>query len=673
MAYTFRGRTFKKVGVVGSGNIGPDIALLFTKIFHESGSPVVVVDIVDEALKRGEAQVTKKVKKGVETKAFRPEAAEGMLKNLTFTKDYQQLAGADFIVEAATEDLALKRKIFASLAEICGDDAILASNSSHLEPDVIFEELRKPERALVIHYFFPAERNRALEIVPSDRTDPSLVRFLLDLYVEIGKVPIQVKSRYGYAIDPIFEGLFQAAALLVEEGLGSTKEVDTVARRALGLGVGPFTAMNLTGGNPITQHGLEIMHEKVAPWFRSPKSLDEAVEKKRPWEVPGRGEKIAVDPDREREIASLLQGAYFGLVCEVLDSGLATLADLEMAVEIALVINAPFQMMNETGISESLALVEAYAARNEGFPVPKVLSDQAEKARPWEIPYVIREDRGDVAVITIRRPRVLNALNGDVFDQIRKQVEAVGADPKIAAAVITGFGTKAFVSGADVGFLAAMTGPEDAAKGAAGSQAVLDVIEGIGKPVICAMNGLAFGGGNELAMACTARVAPKGLRILAGQPEVNLGIIPGAGGTQRLPRIVGVERAARMMRTGRPISSAEAKEIGLILREVEGDVVAQAVEIARQVARGELEVPQMPKGPIDAPKELPEADLGHLSKAIDGILCRAILEGARLPLDEGLRLEAKLFGECYKTEDSRIGVENFIKNGPRSKAAFVHR
>ena len=121
--------------------------------------------------------------------------------------------------------------------------AVLASNSSHLEPEAIFAELGDRSRTLVIHYFFPAERNPVVEIVPGADTSSDLTASLMKFYEAIGKVPIEVKSRYGYAIDPIFEGLFQAAALLVEDGAGTTKEVDAVAARALGLTVGPFTAM----------------------------------------------------------------------------------------------------------------------------------------------------------------------------------------------------------------------------------------------------------------------------------------------------------------------------------------------------------------------------------------------------------------------------------------------
>src|SRR5262249_55713723 len=157
-----------------------------------------------------------------------------------------------------------------------------------------------------------------------------------------------------------------------------------------------------------------------------------------------------------------------------------------------------------------------------------------------------------------------------VFDEIEQKCRAVEADPKVKACVITGFGTKAFVSGADVNFLAKIQGPKDGEETSKKSQRVLDWVEDMKKPVVCAMNGLAFGGGNELAMACTLRIARKGLKVLAGQPEPNLGIIPGAGGTQRLPRLVGLEASSRMLRTARPISSAEALKLGLIAEEVDG-------------------------------------------------------------------------------------------------------
>jgi len=671
--FTFKNRSLAKIGVVGSGQIGPDIALYFSKVFSPHGVPVIVVDVSEEALEKGRAKAHRKIDKGVETGAFKPEAAEKMKENMTFTSDYSALEGASFIVEAATEHRDLKEKIFSQLETLCAGDAVFASNSSHMEPEVIFGDLACRNRSMVIHYFFPAERNPIVEVVHGTDTDPGLVRWVMDLYEWMGKVPINVKSRYGYAVDPIFEGLFEAAALCVEEGLGTTKEVDAVARKTLGLGVGPFTAMNLTGGNPITHHGLDEMHEKIMPYFKSPRIMHEAMEKGTPWEVPARGEKVEVDPERADKIARRMKGAYFGLVTEVLDSGITNISDLEMATELALVVKAPFKMMNEVGVKEALALVEEYARDHEGFKVAGVLRGQAEKNEPWKVPVILRDDRRGVVVLTIRRPAVMNAMNREAFMELRERIEEAGNDPSVKAIVLTGYGKKAFVSGADVGFLAKIDSPEMGEKTSLESQAAINAIEDCPKPVVCALNGVAFGGGNEIAMGCHARITLKGLRVLAAQPEPNLGIIPGAGATQRLPRLVGIEKAAELLRTGRTVSAGEALEIGLVDRVVDSDLMDRAVDFALDIAEGRAEPRKVEKGPLSPPDELPGMDIGHLSKAVDAILCRALLEGTRKPLREGLKLEAKLFGEVCKTEDMKIGVRNFLENGPRSKASFVHR
>ena len=367
-----------------------------------------------------------------------------------------------------------------------------------------------------------------------------------------------------------------------------------------------------------------------------------------------------------------MMGAYFGLVGQVLDSGITNVADLEMALEIALVVRPPFAWMNRIGPAEALKLVEAYASTNPDFPVPACLRQQAEARVPWEIPVVLRHDVDGVAVLTLRRPRVLNALNLEVFRQLDGHCKAIESDPDIVGAVITGFGRKAFVAGADLGMLSTL---ETAAEGEAMARQFQDVlgdIEDMQKPVVCAMNGFGLGGGNELAMACHDRIARSGLKMLAGQPEVNLGIIPGAGGTQRLTRLIGLDRAAQMMRTARPITGADALECGLISEEVEGDLVGRAVELVIEYATGTRELRRLRREALDhVPDALPEVDLEHRSRAIDAILCRTILDGARAPLSEGLALESRAFGQCVETEDMHIGMGNFLENGPRAKARAV--
>jgi len=670
MAYTLHSRTIDKVGIIGSGQIGPDIALHMSKVLQRHGVPVVVVDVAQDALDKGQKKLHKKIDKGVESKAFKPEFGQAMKDNTTFTTDYEQLAGAGLIIEAASEDLGIKRKIFSLVEGIVGEDTILASNSSHMEPEVIFGDCAHKNRCAVIHYFFPAERNPMVEVVPGAETDQDLTTWLMHFYEAVGKVPIRVGARYGYAMDPIFEGILHAACLIVEEGLGTVKQVDDIVRRTLKQGIGPFTAMNLTGGNPLTFVGLTHYAEKIHGWFKPTKLLEAQLETGAPWDGVKRGEKVETPDAQKTKIADRILGAYFGIVTEILDSGISNVADLEMGVQTALVTAPPFSLMNKLGVDKSLALVESYAKDHEGFPVPASLKAQAQKGA-WEIPLVLREDKDGIAVLTIRRPAVLNALNKQVFEQIGTHVKSISADGSIKGAVLTGFGRKAFVSGADIGMLAAVKTVEDGEATSRHSNSILLDLEKSAKPIVCAYNGLAFGGGNELALACHARIAAAGQRLLAGQPEPNLGIIPGAGGSQRLPRVVGFDKANVMLRTGRPVSSAEAVECGLISEEVAADeLVNRAVAIATDMAQNGFE--RINRDPVtDA--TLADVDLGHLSTAVDAVMTKAILEGAKLGLDDGLKFESKCFGEVCGLEDMRIGMENFIKNGPRAKAEFVNR
>jgi enoyl-CoA hydratase/3-hydroxyacyl-CoA dehydrogenase len=672
MAWEIFGRSISKVGVIGSGNIGPDIALYFSKVLHRHGVPVVVVDIAEKALKSGEARVKGKIGRGVRAGAFKKDEAESMMSNLSWTSDYSELSGADLVLEAATEDVGIKKKIFAELEKVCPETAIFASNSSHMEPEFIFEEVKNKERCLVIHYFFPAERSIIVEVVPGKDTASEITDFLMRFYEEIGKAPIQVKSRFGYAIDPIFEGIFLAALLLVDKGVGTVRQVNAMAQRALGLGVGPFTAMNLTGGNPITQHGLSEMHNKIGPWFHCPDTLNRQVKSGKWWNTGMIGEDVSYSENAFKAVSDRVRAAYFGLVCEILDSGIANIGDLEMAVENALVVNPPFQMMNKIGVDKALELVRAYAKEWPDFIVPEVLAKQAGSGKPWDIPMVFREDRDDVALVTIRRPKTLNALNSMVMSQLSSIFTEIKEDNRIKGAVLTGFGVKAFVSGADINEIARVKTPENLESFALNGQETLNLIENLGKPVICALNGLAFGGGNELAMACTTRIAKKGLKVLAGQPEPKIGIIPGFGGSQRLPRIVGLLKAWPILRTGNPISSEEALKIGLIQEEIEGDIKEKGVAFAKKVASGELNIPPIKKEPIEVPDSLPEVNIGHLSRKTDGLLQKATLEGTKMTLEEGLKHEAKILGECLRTKDVRIGMETFMKFGAKKNAAFSH-
>src|SRR5687767_9167439 len=237
-----------------------------------------------------------------------------------------------------------------------------------------------------------------------------------------------------------------------------------------------------------------------------------------------------------------------------------------------------------------------------------------------------------VALVTINRPQVLNALNLATLDELRRVILDLKKDPSVRAIILTGSGDKAFVAGADVNELAVQT-PIAGREHALAGQHVLDLLENLGKPVIAAINGYALGGGCELALACTLRVAAESARI--GQPEITLGIIPGYGGTQRLARLVGKGVALELLLTGKHITAAEALQIGLVNRVVPAaNLLSDAKALAAELAG---------KAPI----------------AVQYII-EAVNRGLEVSFDKGQFLEATLFGLVASTDDMREGTKAFL-------------
>jgi enoyl-CoA hydratase/carnithine racemase len=246
---------------------------------------------------------------------------------------------------------------------------------------------------------------------------------------------------------------------------------------------------------------------------------------------------------------------------------------------------------------------------------------------------ILLEKKNAIAYVTVNRPKVLNALNGATIEELRAAFHELKHDASIRVVILTGAGEKAFVAGADIGELAqqdAVSGKEYARRG----QAVLDLIENLGKPVIACINGFALGGGCELALACTLRLASDNARL--GQPEVKLGIIPGYGGTQRLARLVGKGLAMQMVLAGEMISAQEAHRIGLVNEVTSAaELIPRAEAIAGKIVAN---------GPVAVRYAM-----------------EAVNKGMEMTLAEGLFLEAALFGVCCATSDKTEGTTAFLE------------
>jgi enoyl-CoA hydratase/carnithine racemase len=253
---------------------------------------------------------------------------------------------------------------------------------------------------------------------------------------------------------------------------------------------------------------------------------------------------------------------------------------------------------------------------------------------------VLYEKKGAIAYVTLNRPKVLNALNTPTWADLRTAFEDARDDAAVRGVILTGAGDKAFIAGADIGELAHATAI-DAERSSRFGQSVLDLIENLGKPVIAAINGFALGGGCETAMACTIRIAVEHAKF--GQPEVKLGLLPGGGGTQRLPRLVGKGRALQLILSGGMISAQEAYRIGLVNEVVPAaDLIARAEAILKEIAAN---------APIGIKYSL-----------------EAVNKGMDTSQSEGFALEASYFGLCAGTEDKKEGTSAFLEK----RAAQFH-
>ena len=653
-----------KIGVIGSGSIGPDLAYGFVSaLARVPDAKVFLVDINPDALKAGVERIRGYAKKGLSRGKLSPKAVAAMEAALTPTDKIADLAECSYVLEAASENLDVKKKILADLESHVDKSCLIGFATSGLPRKQIAASAKHPERCFVNHPFFPAWRALPIEVV-SPEPGPLHTK-MMSLLKRLGKVPIMTADVECFAADDIFCNYISEAARIVADKVATPAQIDRIVDDAIG-GGGPFAVMDLTRGNLLTVHCQELM--KNAPtgteWFSPPKILSEQGDtlwhdRKKPSDpsYDDATKKAVLD----RILAVLLARTYF-----VTDGKICAPLELNWMTRMALGFRKGLlEVANDLGADKVSDLCRAYAEKNPGFEIPKSIREKTIGPHPA---YVQLSRVDNVGVVTIFRPEVKGALSAKAIAEVDACMKKLTEESSIVGIVFTSY--DGGLAGADIGELAALPNPEACKAICMASHKVFARIEDSEKPIVAAVNGPVLGGGAEISMACHARVVGK--QLILGQPEVNLGIIPGYGGSQRLPRLIGPERANQMLRDATTLNAEQACELGWGHKRPVADPLASAIELVKAVASGKEKLQRINPAPVVFTAPVAQIDIGHRSKRIDEILARVINQGWKKELKEGLLEEAQGFADCKDTVDMDIGMKNFVQNGPRVPASFLH-
>jgi enoyl-CoA hydratase / 3-hydroxyacyl-CoA dehydrogenase len=541
----------KNFAVIGAGNMGSGIA---QKIATE-GYSVMLVDLDDEKVERGLKIIRDMLQQGVERRIFRPEKAEAILNNIQGTSDWSQLGDVDLVVEAVFEDLGVKRQVFERLSEVTKPTCILGTNTSSFLVKDIASAASNPERVVGLHYFFHPAKNRLVEVIGHEGTDPAAYAAAWAAQEAIGKTPIDSADAPGFVVNRYFVPWINESVRLLEEGIADIATIDWAAKKAFRIGMGPFELMNVTGV-PISMHAANTLGQDLHRFYLSSAALTEQVESGRgDWNLEG-----DVDESKYDAIADRLFGVVFYVATQLIDEGVSSVEDTDIGARVGLRwSNGPIQMLNRVGGDRARELAEAITSK-WGLDMPKLLAVAPAEGIPIQL--VASGTRGSMSTVWINRPDAMNALNPDVGAQLDAAMQnAYGKNN----GVMLGGNGKAFIAGADIKFfvdhLRADT-YDNIQNFAAHGHQILNGMAAAEVAVVARMQGLALGGGAEMALGCDWIVASN--KAMVGFPETGIGIFPGMGGTQRLTRRVGAPLAKYLVFTGQFVDARSAMKIGLI-------------------------------------------------------------------------------------------------------------
>ncbi len=654
-----------KAAVVGAGTMGGQIA----QTIAAAGIPVVLKDIddalvqagLDEARNVTSGQIGKLAEKGKITAEQAEEQIAQILGRIDGTTSYASFGDVDFVVEAVPERMEIKQAVFAELDAATPGHAVLASNTSSLSITEIGEATLRPDKVVGFHYFYPASIMPLIEIVEGEETSQETVSAAVTFAQAIRKQPITCAEVPGFVVNRILNSSSAEVWREQEEKGLSIKKIDEGLGAAGILPLGPYTLINLLGLDTVLHVAEHLIESYGEERFFVPKGMQKLVAEGKLGaktggdgfydpqgnaNMPGENE-----PDID-ELVELLSLKTFLEACLVLEEGVASHRDIDFGMMAGAGLDPrrgllpPFMRADVDGLDAVLERMEnAQEKFGERFTPPTILRrlvaqgrlgqksgqgfyayPQPDAEQPAEV--IKLETREDGVAIAWLANGQMNSISPQVAGDLAK-VWAQAKQSGVRALVIASSNPMLYSAGADIKAFTTM----DAAAGEKlihETHALFKELGTDGIATIAAVNGLAFGGGCELSMACDVRIAARS--ALFGQPEIKLGIIPGFGGTQRLPRLVGANKALEMNLIGDPMGAEEAFEFGLVNRVVEDhELLDTALSWARKLAQA-------------APLALEQ--IKRVSAAGE--------------LDKGIDDEKRAFAEVFASDDAKEGIAAFL-------------
>jgi len=664
----------RNVTVVGAGDMGHGIAQLFAS----NGYGVVLEDKYPEMLSKAKERVAASLQRWVERGKVTKEQAEATLSRITYTGDMAAaVSAADLVVEAVPESLQLKRSVLSEAAAYAPDGAIFASNTSNIRISELATAIPRAEKVVGMHFFNPPTAMKLVEVIPGEKTDPTVVDEIADISTKIGKIPVRVlKDSPGFIANRINGVDMLFFCLIADKGIASPPEVDTLFK-SQGLPMGPYELIDFVGID-IPAESLTYFAKTLSPEYGKAKTFDKMVQEKHlgkktgmgfyDWSA-GRAAIPKVEPTEKVSVMDMF-AAEINEAVKLVEEGVAHPDDVEKAVTLGM--NRPFGPIS---VAKDLSNAEVKAKLEElsktfdckifaptrsieegrmrdaieGRLAPPTLTPTpsaatAGPAKPARgaggaiVPVRLERLAGGVARIVLNRPR-LNLINEEVMDGLDGILTELWTDQEVRAVVLTGEGG-VFCAGADLSkYISNSVAFMDFTR--KGERTFRRLTE-IPKITIAVLKGYALGGGLELALSCDLRIATDGVEL--GFTEVGIGLVPAWSGSQRLPRMIGTSLASSMILTSEKIRGKRALEIGMVHRLVTaGDPDEAALKWGAELASSQAPVAVM------------------MAK-------RLINKGGEVPSDVGLEMEAMAAGVLYGTADLKEGISAMLgKRKPEFK------